>query len=188
MGYSKRSIDSLSQIFSQVDLQEEEFDESKANGEDYISSSSGGEDNDIAFDQLSGKDVGVHDEDENAELSGDFEEVIHEQQGDHSAGWISNDDEENSWVGYDSCSVGCKTTDGQLKEVSWDWRTAAKGSHSQQESVHCVKTSAVTGVGLQELLEVIDEKLWPQQAVERDIFNRKWRPSHTEDNRIAVEQ
>lgn len=188
MGYSKRSIDSLSQIFSQVDLQEEEFDESKANGEDYINSSSGGEDNDIAFDQLSGKDVGVHDADENAELSGDFEEVIHEQQGDHSAGWISNDDEENSWVGYDSCSVGCKTTDGQLKEVSWDWRTAAKGSHSQQESVHCVKTSAVTGVGLQELLEVIDEKLWPQQAVERDIFNRKWRPSHTEDNRIAVEQ
>ncbi|CAI9762021.1 unnamed protein product [Fraxinus pennsylvanica] len=188
IGVSEDKLQNMIEVWNKVDLQEDEFDESKTNGEDYVSGSSGGEDNDIAFDQLSGKDVDVHDEDEKAELSGDFEEVIHDKQGDHSDGWISNDEEENLWVGYESCSVGCKTTDGQLKEVSSDWRTAAKGYQSQQESIHCVKTSAVTGVGLQELLEVIDEKLWPQQVVERDVFNRKWRPSHTEDNRIAVEQ
>ncbi|KAL2509532.1 GTP-binding protein [Forsythia ovata] len=174
-----------------VDLQEDKFDEGKPNGEDYISNSSGGEDNDIAFDQLSGKDADVHDnnEDEKAELLGDLEEVIHDQQGDYSDGWLSTGDEENSWVDYGSCSVGCMTTDAQLKEVSWDWRAAAKGSRrSKQESTHCVKTSAVTRVGLQELLEVIDEKLWPGQVVERDFFNQKWRPSHSEDDRIVVEQ
>jgi len=57
-----------------------------------------------------------------------------------------------------------------------------------------VKTSAITGVGLQELMELIDEKLSSQdeklkgaQVVERNLFDRKWRPSHTQDSSIAVE-
>ncbi|KAL2485219.1 GTP-binding protein [Abeliophyllum distichum] len=190
IGVSEEKLQNMIEVWNKVDLQEDKFNEGKPEGEDYISSSSGGEDNDIAFDQLSGKDADVHDnnEDEKAGLLGDLEEVIHDHQGDYSDGWLSTGDEENTWVDYDSCSVGCKTTDAQLKEVSRDWTAAVKGSRSKQEYTHCVKTSAVTKVGLQELLEVIDEKLWPGQVVERDFFNRKWRPSHTEDDKIAVEQ
>lgn len=58
-----------------------------------------------------------------------------------------------------------------------------------------VKTSAVTGVGLQELLELIDEKLKAQDEraksqhiVERGIFDRKWRPPRDNNAGIAVEQ
>jgi hypothetical protein len=57
-----------------------------------------------------------------------------------------------------------------------------------------VKTSAITGVGLQELMELIDQKLSIQdkklkgaQVVERNLFDRKWRPSHSQDSSIAVE-
>lgn len=55
-----------------------------------------------------------------------------------------------------------------------------------------VKTSAITGVGLQELLELIDTKLSSQdeklkgaKVDERNLFDRKWRPSR--DSSIAVE-
>lgn len=57
-----------------------------------------------------------------------------------------------------------------------------------------VKTSAITGVGLQELMELIDKKLSEQdkklkgaQVVERNVFDRKWRPSYTQDSSIVVE-
>lgn len=54
-----------------------------------------------------------------------------------------------------------------------------------------VKTSAVTGTGLQELLELIDRKLMEQQTiVQRSYgpFNRKWRPSCSMDGEKAAEQ
>lgn len=58
-----------------------------------------------------------------------------------------------------------------------------------------LRTSAITGVGLQELLELIDEKLKVQdeklktaKMVEGSIFDKKWRPPRTEDSGIAVEQ
>lgn len=46
-----------------------------------------------------------------------------------------------------------------------------------------VKTSAVMGVGLQELLQLIDQKLGEQRnVVQRSYgpFDRKWRPSYSE--------
>jgi len=56
-----------------------------------------------------------------------------------------------------------------------------------------VKTSAITGVGLQELLELIDQKLSVlnnkgAQVVERSIYERKWRPPQNQESGIAVEQ
>ncbi|KAK4754151.1 hypothetical protein SAY87_002255 [Trapa incisa] len=58
-----------------------------------------------------------------------------------------------------------------------------------------VKTSAVTGVGLQELLELMDEKLEvlngrakSEHIVERGIFDRKWRPPRDGEGGIAAEQ
>lgn len=58
-----------------------------------------------------------------------------------------------------------------------------------------VRTSAVTGAGLQELLELIDEKLKaqdertkPERIVERGVFDRKWRPPRDNDVGVAVDQ
>ncbi|CAN6303698.1 unnamed protein product [Urochloa humidicola] len=51
-----------------------------------------------------------------------------------------------------------------------------------------VKTSAVTGIGLQELLALIDSKLTEQQnIVQRSYgpFDRKWRPSSVDDEKAA---
>ncbi|CAL4918815.1 unnamed protein product [Urochloa decumbens] len=51
-----------------------------------------------------------------------------------------------------------------------------------------VKTSAVAGIGLQELLALIDRKLTEQQnIVQRSYgpFDRKWRPSSVDDEKAA---
>lgn len=59
---------------------------------------------------------------------------------------------------------------------------------SNSQNLH-VKTSAVTGVGLQELLELIDAKLSTHSVVQRSSFDRKWRPPCTqEDSGAAVER
>lgn len=77
----------------------------------------------------------------------------------------------------------------------WDRENESVEKHSnldKQSGPH-VKTSAITGVGLQELLELIDQKLCIQnnkgaQVVGRSIYERKWRPSQNQESGIAVEQ
>uniref|UniRef100_A0A0A9D2R1 Uncharacterized protein n=1 Tax=Arundo donax TaxID=35708 RepID=A0A0A9D2R1_ARUDO len=68
----------------------------------------------------------------------------------------------------------------------------ANGYTSTQPMSTChVKTSAVTGTGLQELLALIDRKLTEQQTiVQRSYgpFDRKWRPSCSIDGEKAAEQ
>ncbi|KNA21608.1 hypothetical protein SOVF_041610 [Spinacia oleracea] len=70
-------------------------------------------------------------------------------------------------------------------------------SHPGPESQHIplVKTSAVTRVGLQELLELIDEKLVQidkeqlssRKVQEKGEFDRKWRPTQAENVSVAME-
>jgi hypothetical protein len=58
----------------------------------------------------------------------------------------------------------------------------------QPTSACHVKTSAVTGTGLQELLALIDRKLTEQQnVVQRSYgpFDRKWRPSSMDGEKAA---
>lgn len=174
--------------FLQVDLLEQKSDIGELDDGDYSSSFPGEEGADATSDQLT--DQHDNDQDIEAEPSGILEDVIYHEQADYSDDWLSCEDEQDSWVGYDDCSIGCNTVNGQPNEFLGDWRAAAaaKGSQSQSESTGHVKTSAVTGVGLQELLELIDEKLRPCQVVERSVFNRKWRPPCREDNEIAIEQ
>lgn len=68
----------------------------------------------------------------------------------------------------------------------------ANGCTLTQQMPTChVKTSAVTGIGLQELLALIDRKLTEQQnIVQRSYgpFDRKWRPSCSVDGEKAAEQ
>ncbi|PIN13040.1 putative GTP binding protein [Handroanthus impetiginosus] len=184
IGVSQEKLQNMIEVWNKVDLHEKESNIGEL--DDYASSFSGEEDADATSDELSGQhgdEQGIE-----AEPSGDLEDSIYHEHGDHSDDWLSSEDEQDLWVDYDGCSIGCQTVNGQQKESSGQWRAEARGSRSQPESTCHVKTSAVTGVGLQELLELIDEKLGSCQVVERSIFDRKWRPPRREDNEIAIEQ
>ncbi|KAJ1388029.1 P-loop containing nucleoside triphosphate hydrolase [Sesbania bispinosa] len=118
---------------------------------------------------------------------GDTETI--EEKEDYSDGWLYDD----TLVNEDDFSSPSSVAD-QQNESYIKGNGMEKDSLIGQSGPH-VKTSAFTGVGLQELLELIDKKLSSQdeklktaQVVERNIFDRKWRPSHTQDSSIAVEQ
>ncbi|XP_043805015.1 GTP-binding protein At3g49725, chloroplastic isoform X2 [Manihot esculenta] len=118
----------------------------------------------------------------------DYEETIENMQENYSDGWLlSEDDQEkvgDHWL---------KSLDEQRGETLNNLGIELQ-SQAAQHGPH-VKISAITGVGLQELLELIDEKLKTQDetlkaqnVVERGFFDRKWRPSRTDDAGMAVEQ
>ncbi|XP_027331092.1 GTP-binding protein At3g49725, chloroplastic [Abrus precatorius] len=111
-----------------------------------------------------------------------------EEKEDYSDGWLYEDTLVNE---ADFCSPST-VTDQQNESFNKE-NSVLKDSSLEQLGPH-VKTSAITGIGLQELLELIDnklsvrdEKLQTAQVVERNIFERKWRPSHTQESSIAVE-
>ncbi|KAL0350466.1 UNVERIFIED_CONTAM: GTP-binding protein, chloroplastic [Sesamum radiatum] len=181
IGVSEEKLQNMIEVWNKVDLVQKEFDLGEIGDGGYASSFSGEEDAEL---------TGQHDNDQDieAEPSGDVKDAIFHEQFDDSDDWLSCEDEQDSWIDYDGLSIGCETVNGQQTEFSRDQGPTVKSSQSQSESNGHVKTSAVTGVGLQELLELIDEKLGPSQVVERSIFDRKWRPPRREDNNVAVEQ
>lgn len=132
------------------------------------------------------------DEDEFADeqqLQGD-ETDDRQLQSEYSDGWLQPEsDEEQVYA-----SQGW-TASGSQKGISVDEsKTEAKDVDSHTQMPH-VKTSAVTGLGLKELLGLIDEKLMQLDeeqrsgtVVERSVFDRKWRPSRVKEAGIAVEQ
>ncbi|EPS65761.1 hypothetical protein M569_09013, partial [Genlisea aurea] len=74
-----------------------------------------------------------------------------------------------------------ESDDEQLVECCGDASSSSDPPESSSSGSLChVRTSAVSGVGLKELLEVIDEKFGEKKegskAVERSIFYTKWRP------------
>ncbi|KAK3021928.1 hypothetical protein RJ639_045222 [Escallonia herrerae] len=171
IGLSEEKLQNMIEVRNKIDLEKEEMGADDCGEENEAGSDSGAEDDDTAPEQL-------HDENNcNVSLSSsqDLEEATDDEQCDCSDGWVSPGDD------------GGASKD-QRKESSKDWKIMRKDSISQYKSVAHVKTSAVTGVGLQELLALIDKKLAPQKVLERDVFDRKWRPPRGEDTGIAVEQ
>lgn len=66
-------------------------------------------------------------------------------------------------------------------------------AHCEHEAANRIETSAITGVGLKELLSLISEKLSARTLVQRktfdEPFDRKWRPqSHNLEYDRPVEQ
>ena len=167
----------------QIDYQEEMVaDEYLCDGEDGEASSlSGDEGGDVA----SGADDEINGFSGRSE--GDFEETIDNEQDDYSGDWLlSGDDQEmvgDHWL---------KTLDEQRDEALNDLGMEKVLQCQARHGPH-LKISAMTGVGLQELLELIDdrlktqdEKFKEQNVVERGFFNKKWRPPRTEDAGIAA--
>ncbi|XP_073141654.1 GTP-binding protein At3g49725, chloroplastic isoform X3 [Henckelia pumila] len=181
IGVSEEKLQNMIEVWNKVDLQETELDQ--AEHEDFTSNSSGEDTSDVASGQLY---VQHNDDQDMKSHLFSAGEDISGGEANYTDGWLSCREEQESWVDYDNCSVGSEATDNQQKEFSWDWRAAVKRSQSQPESTVHVKTSAVTGVGLAELLELIDEKLPHMQPVKRSIFDRKWRPPREADSELAV--
>ncbi|VVA23341.1 PREDICTED: GTPase [Prunus dulcis] len=179
IGVSKEKLENMIEVWNKIDYQEEgmDFDECVDDIEDGEASSFSGEKDDMDSELSSGA--------ENDEAF----EAIDDQDGDYSDGWLASEDVEDPWGEGGSCT-GLKTTDDQQSECPKDWKTEKQLQLQVQSGPH-VRTSALMGVGLQELLELIDEKLKEApkaNVVERDPFDRKWRPPRTEEAGVAVEQ
>ncbi|PQM33446.1 GTP-binding protein [Prunus yedoensis var. nudiflora] len=179
IGVSKEKLENMIEVWNKIDYQEEgmDFDECVDDIEDGEASSFSGEKDDMDSELSSGA--------ENDEAF----EAIDDQDGDYSDGWLASEDVEDPWGEGGSCT-GLKTTDDQQSECPKDWTTEKQLQLQVQSGPH-IRTSALMGVGLQELLELIDEKLKEApkaNVVERDPFDRKWRPPRTEEAGVAVEQ
>ncbi|PON32392.1 GTPase [Parasponia andersonii] len=225
LGVSKEKLLNMIEVWNKIDYQEEDMgvneylddgeaseeeeemaceeSQSAENNETFISSGA----NDNAASVLSaetnqnvvsnieaGQLYDDHPSDNAYEESAADLEATDDQEDDYSDGWLASEDDLNPWSDEDVCSVPLMSTDNQQSECSKGWRSE-KGLLSQDQSGPHVKTSALMGVGLQELLELIDErlnnqdkKLKAQNVVERSIFDRKWRPPREEEAGIAVEQ
>ncbi|KAL3844939.1 hypothetical protein ACJIZ3_002342 [Penstemon smallii] len=163
LGVSDEKLQNMIEVWNKVDIQETQADIGEVDDGDNASSFSGEED---------GNDQDI----EESEPSEYVVENICVD--DESDGWLSCEEEDKSWFDYDGCSIGSETNvGGQQNKI-------------QSENIGHVKTSAITGVGLQELLELIDDKLGNCQVVEKwsNIFDRKWRPPCSKDNEVAIEQ
>ncbi|XP_011031330.1 PREDICTED: GTP-binding protein At3g49725, chloroplastic [Populus euphratica] len=180
IGVSKEKLQNMIEVWNKIDYQEEMVaDEYLCDGEDGEASSlSGVEGDDVADDEINGF---------SGRSEGDFEETPDNEQDDYSGDWLlSGDDQEmvgDHWL---------KTLDEQRDEALNDLGMQEVLQCQAQHGPH-LKISAVTGVGLQELLELIDdrlktqdEKFKEQNVVERGFFNKKWRPPRTEDAVIAA--
>ncbi|XP_022740872.1 GTP-binding protein At3g49725, chloroplastic [Durio zibethinus] len=209
IGVSEEKLQNMIEVWNKIDYEEEmganEYTDDVEDVEDVeISNISGAEDVEtnnseeedcnVAYELLDGKSVD-NNLDDIADADGsdvfkpsprDVEETMDDKQGDYSDGWLlSGDDSADNY--WNNLSDQQTETSNHLK--------VEQDSQSQPQHVPHVKVSALTGVGLQELLEIIDErlkvqddKLKSQEVVESSFFDRKWRPLRKEDEEVAVEQ
>lgn len=86
---------------------------------------------------------------------------------------------------------GLEDLDEQEAESPVDWKMTDPAICNEANNPNCVQTSAVMGIGLQKLLNLIDEKLSTHKPSEQEKFgpyDRKWRPSYDADDEKAAEQ
>lgn len=186
IGVPEQKLQNMIEVWNKIDLHEGFVGDGYCNEDE---AASGSEENNNGSNNLGEEGLSDYaNENEDFEQSGKLEEVIDDQQGNCSDEWLVSGDEQDSWVDYNGSLVGCGSAEVQQNNPSNKSEVVRSETQFRSESAPHVKTSALTGVGLQELLELIDEKLKPQKTIEKDIFDRKWRPPRTEDSRIAVEQ
>lgn len=113
------------------------------------------------------------------------EEYNEDEQEDELASELSSSellDDDNDNTNHDSGKGGYG--DEEYEEISSSVQRDLGTCQMKEMPPNChVKTSALTGAGLQELLQLIDQKLEKQRnVVQRSYgpFDRKWRPSFSE--------
>ncbi|XP_041017024.1 GTP-binding protein At3g49725, chloroplastic [Juglans microcarpa x Juglans regia] len=184
LGVSEEKLQNMIEVWNKIDYQEEGVDD----GEDGDSSSISGDEDDVASDLSMAEQIVDYDDDNMSEQSPEnLADTLDDEPSDHSDGWLH---EETTGKEILSGRAGDVKTNEPSKDCIMDKDLSSQGLPGAH-----IRTSAITGVGLQELLELIDEKLRIQdekmkaeQGVEKGIFHRKWRPPRAEDAGIAVEQ
>nr|GMC62689.1 GTP-binding protein At3g49725, chloroplastic [Ipomoea batatas] len=186
IGVSKEKLKNMIEVWNKIDLEEEEVGSDEYGNEEEVPEE---EYDSVPSDQLSGADC-HHDNEIDKDMNPEWE--MDEQQGANCESWLGLEGEQDLWVNYDDSSVGFGDSEDSWKVLPKGWRTGRgrRDSQVESEALPHVKTSALTGVGLQELLELIDERATqtPQDTPDATIFNRKWRPPRTEDADIAIGQ
>ncbi|XP_024028343.1 GTP-binding protein At3g49725, chloroplastic [Morus notabilis] len=191
IGVSKEKVDDMIEVWNKIDNQEggmdgDEYPDDAEDGQ--ASEFSGEEEDDMASEQSLSAGNNQADSSDAYELSTDNVEAMDDAKDDYTDGCLASEDDRNPLSDEDGSFVPQKTTDAQQIQCSNESR------HSQvdQSGPH-VKTSALTGVGLQELLQIIDERLRDQDdkvkakyVVERSAFGQKWRPPREEETAVAV--
>ncbi|KAI3958846.1 hypothetical protein MKX01_023522 [Papaver californicum] len=175
IGVSDAKLQNMIEVWNKVDLRKEEDDKDK-----FVE----GENDEEEFEEdieLPSKEALKEDDQEDDRQDGLLEEknTVSVNQGeDHFLEeWeIGDEDEpESNYEGFNSSNMG---------EPS----LTKRDSHLDLQNVQRLETSAVTGVGLQELLSAIDNKLDTLGGVEKrndDCFNRKWRPPQVADSGVV---
>ncbi|XP_022945023.1 GTP-binding protein At3g49725, chloroplastic [Cucurbita moschata] len=116
----------------------------------------------------------------------DLGNTIEGEESDWCEDWLAeDDDDQNPWVDENCYSEAQEASEDQGMRKDVQPPGGQFGPH--------VRISAKFGVGLRELLELIDDKLKvdqderlkTQNVLERSIFERKWRPSQMEANGAA---
>ncbi|KAJ6813614.1 uncharacterized protein M6B38_142330 [Iris pallida] len=180
IGVSQEKIENMIEVWNKIDLLDKNIgDDETLNQDEYLSEVE--EEENL-------------DEDE-CQLEGEGEENLEEDE------CLTGGEARESEGEGDGSFSGDKLTQGKImSELSSEEDMESiedqhPYSHKQQEmtgmtgpcevkSAEHLETSAVTGVGLQELLTLIDEKLSTQSSiVTRSLgpLDRKWRPTYTAD-------
>ncbi|OVA07270.1 GTP binding domain [Macleaya cordata] len=191
IGVSEDKLQNMIEVWNKVDLLRE-----NAGCDEFVDEGEGEDEDDDAdaeeeeFDEeaeLSSKESLKEDAMASGLSAGENLEPVDDQEDDFSEGWETVDEDAQQ----DNVSKGLNSMDYQQVESTESSKIINPDSHFQREDVQRVETSAVMGVGLQELLHIIDEKLSSKKVVERrsvDCFDRKWRPPREVDAGAAVEQ
>ncbi|CAN1319148.1 GTP-binding protein At3g49725, chloroplastic [Linum perenne] len=165
IGVSEEKLQNMIEVWNKIDYEDEEVDDDR-----YL------DDDDKEDDNAAGLSF-VEEE--------DGSEAIQIEEGDLSDGWLLSEDdgkdaEDDKWLE----SLNGTETDASTRKIV----------QSQVKQGPDLKISALTGVGLQELLELIDEKLKIEgdklkarnDDSEAGFFDRKWRPPRDKDAGIAT--
>ncbi|XP_065874082.1 GTP-binding protein At3g49725, chloroplastic [Euphorbia lathyris] len=176
IGVSEEKLTKMIEVWNKIDYEAEEM-----GGKESVDEWSVDEDDDIAAEVSSEVDDNI----DNSSLQvGDGS--ADNAEGDYSDGWLLSEDEQEIVAGDNWLNNMGEQQVETLNNLGLENYQAQHGPH--------VKTSAITGVGLPELLQLIDERLQDEEAkvaenvLERSFIDRKWRPPRTVDTGVAVEQ
>ncbi|CAD5192009.1 unnamed protein product [Musa acuminata subsp. malaccensis] len=197
LGVSGEKIKNMIEVWNKIDLLESNGGADECFGEEEIIGEDEEEypEDDMTCDPSSGKPV---DEDDDA-MASEFSQEESLDNADDVASEFScgehmddNDDYDDGDIASDvSTEEVMENFDNKDVDSLVECDVKDSGDHHESKTINCVKTSAITGVGLQELLNLIDQKLNKEESDEKRTFfpcDRKWRPSDTADDEKAAEQ
>ncbi|RZC66248.1 hypothetical protein C5167_009942 [Papaver somniferum] len=180
IGVSDAKLQNMIEVWNKVDLRKEEDNKDKfvEDGEIDEEEFEEGEQEFKEYVELSSEEALKEDDQEDnreAELLEEKNTVsVNQGDDDFLEEWETGgeDEPESNYEGLNSSSMGDEQSEYLPSPTKRD-------SHLELLNIQRLETSAVMGVGLQELLIAIDNRFDTQGVVESrndDCFNRKWRP------------